>query len=85
MFFYFFTIVPSEPVNLRASNLSSQVLNISWDTPEHWNGIITSYKVYYRLIRNDKNTPEENAVWRVNITSKRAIVLSKLGKFSRTL
>ncbi|XP_046841964.1 titin-like isoform X3 [Xenia sp. Carnegie-2017] len=76
--------VPSEPRNVRASNISSTQLNVSWDEPEKFNGVLLSYTVYYKLIRDDKN----NVVHRTSYESRniysdvRTLILEELDKYS---
>ena len=78
----YFLLVPTKPLKLRAFNVSSQELNVSWNEPERPNGILTGYTVYYKLLRNDKNDSVPQATWKTkNNVSERSVLLSNLGKF----
>ena len=80
--FFSFYIVPTKPINLRASNLSSHQLNVSWNEPERRNGIITDYTVYYKLLRNDKNEIVSGTTWETEVIAgnKTTVVLKNLRK-----
>ena len=81
--FRIFPLVPTEPLNLRASNVSSQQLNVSWSEPEWRNGILTGYTVYYKLLRDDKNENVLGATWKSEDipSNKTTVVLENLRKF----
>ena len=76
-------LVPTEPLNLRASNVSSQQLNVSWSEPERRNGILAGYTVYYKLLRNDKNENVPGTTWKKEdiASDKTTVVLENLRKF----
>ena len=81
--FRIFPLVPTEPLNLRASNVSSKQLNVSWSEPERRNGILTGYTVYYKLLRDDKNENFLGATWKSEDipSNKTIVVLENLRKF----
>ncbi|XP_046863649.1 phosphatidylinositol phosphatase PTPRQ-like isoform X3 [Xenia sp. Carnegie-2017] len=75
--------VPSEPRNVRASNVSSTQLNVSWDEPEKFNGILLSYTVYYKLLRDDNKVVPGTSYESRNISSDaRTLILHNLEKYS---
>ena len=78
-----YSLVPTEPLNLRASNVTSQQLNVSWSEPERRNGILIGYTVYYKLLRDDKNENVSGTTWKLeNIASnKTTVVVEDLRKF----
>ena len=75
--------VPTEPLNLRAFNLTSEQVNVSWSEPERLNGILTHYTVYYKLLRNDKNEALSGTTWETEtiFSNTTNVVLKNLGKF----
>ena len=81
------SLVPTEPLNLRAFNLTSQRLNVSWSEPKRRNGILTNYIVYYKLLRNDKNQNVPGTTWNTETiySSKLTVELKNLGKFFNLL
>ena len=84
--FRIFPLVPNEPLNLRASNVSSQQLNVSWSEPERRNGILTGYTVYYKLLRDDKNKNVLGATWKSEDirSNKTIVILENLRKFLKS-
>ena len=72
--------MPTEPLDLQALNVSSQLLNVSWNEPQRRNGILTGYKVYYKLLQNDKKENVMQTTWNVTETENRTVLLSDLGK-----
>ncbi|XP_043479627.1 tyrosine-protein phosphatase 99A isoform X2 [Leptopilina heterotoma] len=39
--------VPSKPLDLIARGITSFTIDLSWSKPEHANGVITGYRIYY--------------------------------------
>ena len=81
--FGIFLLEPTEPLNLRASNVNSQQLNVSWSEPERRNGILTVYTVYYKLLRDDKNKNVPGTTWKSEeiASDKTTVVLENLRRF----
>ena len=76
-----YLLVPTKPLNLRASNVTSQQLNVSWSEPERRNGILTGYTIYYKLLRNDRNDIVPGTTEREETTKNNpAVELKNLGK-----
>ena len=84
--FRIFPLVPTEPLNLRASNVTSQQLNVSWSEPERRNGILTGYTVYYKLLRDDKNENVLGTTWKSEDipSNKTTVILENLRKFLKS-
>ena len=76
------SLVPTEPLNLDAFNITSQQLNVSWSEPKRRNGILTNYTVYYKLLRNDKNQNGPATAWekKTIFSNKLSVELKNLGK-----
>ena len=76
------SLVPTEPLNLHAFNITSQQLNVSWSEPKRRNGILTNYTVYYKLLRNDKNENGPATAWekKTIFSNKLSVELKNLGK-----
>src|SRR6056300_565770 len=43
----FIFAVPSQPVNVILKNITNSTLTIFWRTPEHPNGVIKGYRLYF--------------------------------------
>lgn len=48
-------LVSSAPINVSLVPISSTQLELSWRTPSHQNGVIKSYYITWRIVRNDTN------------------------------
>ena len=48
-------LVSSAPINVSLVPISSTQLQLSWRTPSHQNGVIKSYYITWRIVRNDTN------------------------------
>lgn len=46
--------VPSAPVNVTAHQIGITSVSVSWDIPEHPNGVIIGYMVWYAVAGDDK-------------------------------
>lgn len=46
-FFYFFVTEPSKPLNLTVIRATSTTIELSWVKPEHENGDIKGYRIYF--------------------------------------
>ena len=44
----FFVLVPSAPVGLEASFLSSESIHLKWNKPDQPNGVINKYVIYWQ-------------------------------------
>ena len=42
--------VPSAPINLSVAQVGEHSVLVSWNTPEHPNGVINNYMVWYSSI-----------------------------------
>ncbi|CAB4016473.1 phosphatidylinositol phosphatase PTPRQ, partial [Paramuricea clavata] len=75
---------PSAPLNVLASNDSSTRLNITWDEPEKFNGVLTRYTVYYKLVRDDNDVKVAEKKWMsINVmTTQTNVTLRDLEKYS---
>ena len=74
-----FCIVPSEPRNIELVASTNTSLTISWEEPEHLNGILKMYIIYYKKIsenheRGDetnykREAPQRNTKWKIKSLS----------------
>lgn len=79
---YLLFSVPSEPLKVNGFSDSSTELNITWNEPRKFNGVLTQYTVYFKLVRDDNNvtkTAEMESSVIVGI-GQTTVILDKLGK-----
>jgi hypothetical protein len=82
-----FLLAPSAPRSVLASNDSSTRLNITWDEPEKFNGVLTRYTVYYKLVRDDNDVEVTGKNWMsINVmTTQTSVTLRDLGEFYQNI
>lgn len=66
--------MPSKPLRLKAYDINSSSIDLSWSEPENKNGIIYGYRVYYM----HSNLTEVKTLEKSNATIK--FELDELGK-----
>ena len=76
-------LAPSAPSNLVAFNVNSTGLNVTWNVPLKFNGVLTQYTVYYKLVEDDNNETITDKPWvlRTVTTNQTTEMLYGLGKF----
>ena len=81
--FFLSFLAPSAPRNLVAFNVSSTRLNITWNMPFRFNGILTQYTVYYKLVEDDNNqaVTGDSPLLKTVPTNETTQILDSLGKF----
>ncbi|XP_028413458.1 titin-like isoform X2 [Dendronephthya gigantea] len=54
--------LPGKPQRVQLISISENVLNLSWDSPSDPNGVITGYRIGWRMIKDDKNVTSINVL-----------------------
>ena len=73
---HIFPIVPSPPVNVKATAIDNTTLSVFWDLPLNPNGIIVDYKVEY--MTTTLNTSANSSDVKSVITKKNQVTLTDL-------
>ena len=73
---HIFPIVPSPPVNVRATAIDNTTLSVFWDLPLNPNGIIVDYKVEY--MTTTLNTSANSSDVKSVTTTKNQVTLTDL-------
>ena len=50
-----FHIEPGKPESFQLIPISATVLSLSWDSPSDPNGVITGYRISWKMIEDDRN------------------------------
>lgn len=52
---FFSLLAPGKPDNVSLVPVSATQLNLTWESPSDPNGIITGYRVIWKMVRDDNN------------------------------
>ena len=67
---FFSSIAPGEPGSVELTVISATQLNLSWASPSDPNGIITGYRVIWRMVKDvDDNPVNDNDSAKTKIIS----------------
>ena len=80
-FHYLFSLAPGPAENVELSRISFSQLNLTWQAPGNPNGIITGYRVTWKIISNDKLQSVNGSLNQTSLPQEETFyVINYLGK-----